>query len=204
MTDLKKPKSRPFKKFYCDRDEVFLLPPAAFKLWWFYYKHESAKRESWLSRETIVKKCGLDKDAVTKWRNWLVSNGWMKKVGEHKTPGHFFGVPIMQITRGTIPTISDGRGKSKASRATQFKRREITATDATENFRHTPVTENPVLPVAGNSGFPVTGNSRAEVDKNLSRYKTEVDGSVESRSGSFSKPDQNSLPVGVAKIRRVS
>jgi Helix-turn-helix domain len=189
---MKKSKTRPFKKFYCDRDDIFLLPPLAFKLWMFYYKHENAKRESWLSRDTIVARCGLNKDAVTKWRKWLITNGWMQQTGIHQTPGHFFGVPIMRVTRGVIPDTSDGRGRSKASKATQFKRREVSATSCDGKYPPQHATGNIGGHVTGNIGSHVTGTSRAEVDINP---EVELKSEVEGTSKSVSSVSSDKRPV---------
>jgi hypothetical protein len=97
---------RPFKKFYCDRPDVFLIPPSALKIWLFHYTREGKDRRSWPSVETLMKKCGIAKDdTVYKWRAWLQENGWLKKVGEippkHNTGE--FAVPIFRVTRGTVP-----------------------------------------------------------------------------------------------------
>ena len=187
-----KPKGRPFKKFYCDRDEVFLLPPPAFKLWMYYYRLEPAKREGWATREQISEKCGMAPDAVTDWRKWLVKNGWMRKVGEHKTPNNpLASSPIMQVCRGTIPATVDRRGKSAGSRTTQFKRgREISQTVDTENLPHRPVTEFSHAPVRQFSSGAVPETFRDDVDVIQKLDKTLVDGPV-----GFGLKSQATLPA---------
>ena len=200
------PKGRPFKKFYCDRDDIFLLPPLAFKLWMFYYRSEGAKRESWASRDVIVAKCGMDKDTVTKWRDWLVKNNWLRKIGEHRTPGHFFGVPVMQVTRGTIPAVLSRHGTSAASTATRFQRRENPVTVSDGKTQSHAVTGTAGFHVTGKPSSPVTGKPSAEVDVRTEVDKTEVDGSGQVRSVSLfgksdtdqtNQPPENAVPPGL-------
>jgi hypothetical protein len=97
-------KTRPFKKVYCDRPEVFLLPPAAFKVWMYHYIREGTVRESWPSLPTICEKLNMNEETVKKARKWLKDNGWLKQVGSKtsKDSGKF-KVPVMQVIRGTIP-----------------------------------------------------------------------------------------------------
>jgi hypothetical protein len=160
MTTAKKPKSRPFKKFYCDRDETFLLPLPAFKLWMFYYRLEGAKREGWATRETICAKCDLDKDTVTKWRGWLVTNGWLRKVGDHHTLHNpLASSPIMQVTRGTIPAILERRGKSKKSQANLKRGRKLSVTDGSGNFQSPTATETTGATATETTGATATGGS---------------------------------------------
>jgi hypothetical protein len=193
-----KPKTRPFKMFYVGKewDMIFLLPPPAFKLWMYYYRLEPAKREGWATREQISEKCGMAPDAVTDWRKWLVKNGWMRKVGEHKTPNNpLASSPIMQVCRGTIPATVDRRGKSAGSRTTQFKReREISHTVDTENLPHRPVTEFSHAPVRQFSSGAVPETSRHDVDVIQKLDKPPVDGPVES---GLKGSSQATLPEGV-------
>jgi hypothetical protein len=107
-------KPRPFKKFFCDRPEAFLLPPAAFKIWMYHYARENADRKSWPSIETLMKKCKLGRKAVYRWRSWLQRNGWLVKTGEIRGRNHGeFGVPIFTVKRGTIPSSRHPKSGSR-------------------------------------------------------------------------------------------
>jgi hypothetical protein len=167
MTKIAKPKARPFKKFYCDRDEVFLLPHPALKLWMFYYRLEGAKREGWACRETIATKCGMDKDVITGWRQWLVANGWLRKIGEHKTPNNpLASIPIMQVTRGTIPVMTNRRGKSAKSKANlKLRRLNHSVTDGSGVIQSPTVTERLGPAVTETIGRAATESFRRNVDQ---------------------------------------
>jgi hypothetical protein len=113
----KTPKGRPFKKFYCDRNGTFLLPPIAFKIWLYHYARENENRKSWPSVETVMKACGLCRvQTFYKWRAYLRQNGWLEKVGE--VPPRSKGglpVPIFRVTRGTIPVKCEKRTKRNSA-----------------------------------------------------------------------------------------
>jgi hypothetical protein len=170
----------PFKMFYVGNewDTIFLLPAPAFKLWVFYYRLEGAKREGWATRETISEKCNMDKDAVTAWRKYLVQNGWMRKIGEHKTPNNpLASTPIMQVSRGTIPPTVNKRGKASGSRATQFKREQnLPVPVETESSRPRAVTERTGATATERTRATATESSRVNVDSKPDVDKTEVDG----------------------------
>jgi hypothetical protein len=103
-------KERPFKKVYCDRPEVFLLPPAAFKTWMYHYIREGVSRESWPSLQTICEDLDMNEKTVKQARKFLKDNGWLKQVGSKisKESGKF-KVPVMQVTRGSIPPKAEKR-----------------------------------------------------------------------------------------------
>jgi hypothetical protein len=93
---------RPFKKFFCDRDDIFSIPDKAFKIWMYHYKCEQADRKSWPSSETVADKCNLNRKTVFKYRQWLLDNGWLKKIDKKKGSHGQFSVPVFQVTRGTV------------------------------------------------------------------------------------------------------
>jgi len=204
-------KTQAFKKFFVggEWDRVFLLPQPAFKLWMFYYRLEGAKREGWATRKTISEKCDIDKDTVTYWRNWLVENGWMRKIRDHVTPNNPLAMtPIMCVRQGTIPVTKDRRGKSSGSKTTQFKRgRKVSVTAETESTRHRAVTgdfRRRGDGVSSNRGDGVSSDAVQETFRhNVDNYdvdqpdveKTSVDG----QKRSVSKPDRESLPEGVER-----
>lgn len=186
-TNKTKPKGRPFKKFYCDRDEIFLLPPLAFKLWMFYYRLEGQKREGWASRETICKKCAMNKDTVSKWRKWLVANDWMKQVGTHNT-GSEFGIPVMQITRGT-PKVMPRPGRKKGFQPPRPKQSVMAATETISHGS----SESSALKQSVTGRTETISHGRTEtisrnVDVNPEVDKTDVDGPVKGPDLGSSRP----------------
>jgi hypothetical protein len=138
-----KPKTRPFKKFYCDRPNIFLIPAPAFKIWMYHYAREGRERQSWPSIDKLCKALNMGEDSIYKWRKWLTDNGWLVKTGERGSNG-VFKVPVMQVKDGTIPgdkgSGSDGRRKRTDSesigygdRLRKYRRptdREVSGTDA--------------------------------------------------------------------------
>ncbi len=100
--------TRPYKKFFCDRDDVFLLPPIAFKIWMYHYRLEGPTRRSWPSRERLCKKLNISEASLTRGRNWLLSRGWLKGLGYTDS-----GIPVFRVTRGTQ---NDTEGRSKTYR----------------------------------------------------------------------------------------
>ena len=106
--------TRPFKKFYCDRPNIFLISAPAFKVWMYHYAREGRDRASWPSLPKICAALNMGEDSVLKWRKWLIDNDWLVKTGERDSRGAF-KVPVMQVKNGRIPTDtnsgSDGRRK---------------------------------------------------------------------------------------------
>ena len=83
-------KTRPFKKFYVDRMDTFLLPPIAFKIWLYHYTREGTERKSWPSVQTIMNACDIgSKRIFYERRRYLVENGWLEQTGE--MPAHTDG-----------------------------------------------------------------------------------------------------------------
>jgi hypothetical protein len=77
----------------------------------YHYAREGKDRQSWPSVETICEKLAMTKETVYKWRSWLISNGWLVKVGERENGTGIFKVPIIKVTRGSVPQqqVVDGR-----------------------------------------------------------------------------------------------
>jgi hypothetical protein len=101
----------PFKKLLIGGkwDDVYLLPPLAFKLWFYYWRLEGKTREGWAPRLRIADKLRMNKDTVTDWREYLVKHGWLELVGYHKAKGAnegAKGIPIMRAKHGVVPTIT--------------------------------------------------------------------------------------------------
>jgi hypothetical protein len=120
-TAVSTPKNRPFKKFFCDRPEVFLLPPAAFKIWMYHYSREGVARKSWPSIKTLCETLDMDRHSVCKWRSWLTVYGWLERIGERQGSGKFC-VPVFKVKRGSIPAKNlDGRALNRVRKLnTQF------------------------------------------------------------------------------------
>jgi hypothetical protein len=94
-----------FQKLYYGPgwSDVYLLPLAAFKIFWRHYSHERGKkRESYPSISSLCEKCNLTRNTVIAARRWLVKNGWLVKVGERRTEGKF-AVPVFRVDHGVIP-----------------------------------------------------------------------------------------------------
>jgi len=129
------PKERPFKKFFCDRPEVFLLPPAALKVWLYHYSREGSVRESWPGVDTLCEKLDMDRHSVCKWRGWLITNGWLEKIGERQGSGKF-SVPVFKVTRGSIPARNkDGRSSNRVRKLnTRLTGAKTLHADRCENF----------------------------------------------------------------------
>ena len=101
--------SRPFKKLFCDRKEVFLLPFPAFKVWMYHYCREGPSRTSWPSRDSICTDLGMSIDALKDARKYLLTNGWLEQVGEKKSKdGH--RTPVFRVKRGTV-VVKNPRGR---------------------------------------------------------------------------------------------
>lgn len=202
-----KPKSRPFKKFYCDRPEVFLLPPAAFKIWMYHYSREGVVRESWPSLETICEALDLGIATVKRARAYLVENGWLEKTGERDRSSGEFKVPVMKVKRGSIPTAP--------------KHRKDTTVKSPKDQNDTPVTG--VSKLFSRRGSKVTSGPGIKNDlrsrtTNTSRTKKQGDGSADALvnqnpaapllpsvaggSGKIQEPQyQNDAPVDSRRTR---
>lgn len=100
--------TKPFKKLDCYliKTKILRLPDKALKIWMCHLAHEGKGCQSYPSIETLMKVCGISKeDTVYKWRAWLATNHWLKKIGEiaPKRKGEY-AVPIFSCTyEGTIP-----------------------------------------------------------------------------------------------------
>src|ERR1039458_5865548 len=103
-------KTKSFKQFDCNRKKIFLLPPAAFKVWWFHYAMEGPDKTkgSWPSLKFMCEALDMDEKLLKKQRRALLLHGWLKKVGEKKSKrsqdaSGKFNVPIMMVDEGVIP-----------------------------------------------------------------------------------------------------
>jgi len=129
----------PFQPIYRGDDKwdrVFLLPPSAFKIWWYHYAcEEGQRRESWPGTKTLCKKLGLNKDTLANHRRWLVENKWLVKVRETRTDGEF-GVPVYRCEVGTVPEkIRDGRRKNRIRKNRMPSDPKSSASDGIRNLR---------------------------------------------------------------------
>lgn len=62
------------------RKAVLRLPHLAFKLWMTFWMNESDDREAYIDLDTIEEQSGMDRKSAIKWRNYLVSTGWLIKL----------------------------------------------------------------------------------------------------------------------------
>lgn len=123
--------SRPFKKFYCDDKEVFRLPGVAFKIWMYHYSREGKSRQSWPTVDTICEALDINKSTLQRWRKFLIQNGWLEKVGEHRRLDGEFNVPIFKVKRGAVDEIiSDGRRHNSVHR----RRNDHLPTETNKSF----------------------------------------------------------------------
>jgi hypothetical protein len=113
MTELIE-KKRPFKKFYCDDDAVFLLPPVAFKIWIYHYRLERKERKSSIDATTLCKRLGgIDPNTLFKWRKHLVSTGWLELLSND-----IGKEPVFRAARGQTPVPrKDGRAGNDTAAA---------------------------------------------------------------------------------------
>jgi hypothetical protein len=179
--------TRPFKKLFCDRDELLLLPPVALKIWLYHYMREGTKRESWPAVETVMTACGITRSQTFyKWRAYLRDNGWLEKIGEKPSKNEGGKpVPIFKVTRGTIPAKVRKAHQTKGAKSAlnPVRKAHLTSAKSAPNLS---------AESALNPGTQNALRSRAiEVEPNEVN-PTEVDG-VEKRSvGSFSGETQSS------------
>jgi hypothetical protein len=102
----KKLKKYPWRPLYVGDPKwatLFLLPPAAFKLWLYHYSLEGAKGRSYPKIKTIMKDCDLSRNTVFEARKWLLDYGWLKEVSRLQG-----GIPVFRVDRGTIPVPEIG------------------------------------------------------------------------------------------------
>jgi hypothetical protein len=172
MTTKTKSKTRPFKKFYCDRPNVFLIPAPAFKVWMYHYVREGTNRESWPSLPKICKALNMGENSVLKWRKWLIDNGWLVKTGERDSRSGMFSVPVMRVKNGTIPDTSSG---------TDGRRRTAPQSmgNGSQSHRTGKYVERPVPKVCGTVVPKVCGTARplslgTEVEPSIQVEPSEV------------------------------
>jgi hypothetical protein len=80
-------------------DDVYLLPLAAFKVWWFHYRCEWEDRNSWPGESTIRKKLNINRKTLYSARKWLIEHGWLVQTsGAYRKHN-----PTFRVERGWIP-----------------------------------------------------------------------------------------------------
>jgi hypothetical protein len=109
--------SRQFKKLYFDWDDIYRMPAPALKIWLYHYRKEGKNQTSWMRRETICRNLEISKGSLHTWREWLVQNGWLEKMGERSSGGEF-SIPIFRTCQGDIPSKkADKRQNNDTSKA---------------------------------------------------------------------------------------
>jgi hypothetical protein len=95
-------KKKPFKQFYCEDREIFHLPGTALKIWLYHYTREGKdNRKSWPTAETICADLDINQETLFRWRKYLVKNGWLEKVGDHRRLDGEWSVPEYRVHKGT-------------------------------------------------------------------------------------------------------
>ncbi len=87
-------------------EDVYLLPPLAFKLWMYYYRLEGKNREGCASRLAIARALDMNKDAVSRWRDYLIEHEWIEVVGYKAVSGDGKPIPIMRVRHGKIVPVT--------------------------------------------------------------------------------------------------
>jgi hypothetical protein len=121
MTDPRK-----FQKFFCDRDEVFLLPPVAFKVWLYCYLLEIGNdRQSTpgTPQELTVKFAIKDRHTIADAFTYLIDNDWLKVLTEARK---------YRVIRGSIPRERDKRRDNDPTEARDAKEPVTKYTDYKE------------------------------------------------------------------------
>jgi len=169
-------KGAPWQPLYCGPDwqDIYRLPPAAFKVWWFHYSHERQNnRESWPSIEYICEKCNLSKNTVVDARRWLVDHKWLVKVGERRVEGRF-SVPIFRVECGTVPQeMCDGRKKNRVRIFGAPSVPKKSDTVRTQNFGQESEQYLSTLPPASGGvgvGLEVEGVARSTTSRNADAF----------------------------------
>lgn len=188
MTDhASSPKSRQFKKLYFDWDAIYLMPGPALKIWLYHYRKEGRDRTSWPSRETLCENLGMNKETLTKYRQWLIDYGWLEKVGERSSGGEF-SVPIFRTDQGCIPDKShDGRQDNDPTKA------RTAAGNIRRGKSNHRVRNNQTRSGLEISDTVRSGNSRQELDCRGSKIEKAV--RLEN-SPAFSNQNQHQNPSG--------
>lgn len=80
----------------------------------YHYAREGKNRKSWPTVETICEALDINPDTLHKWRKYLITNGWLEKVGDHRRLDGEFNVPEFKAKRGTVPeAFGDGRSSNR-------------------------------------------------------------------------------------------
>jgi hypothetical protein len=98
-------------------DDVYRLPPNAFKIWIFHYRCEINGRESWPGEDTICNMLEICRDTLADNRKWLKKHGWLVQTGKAYRGRN----PTFRVERGWIPNASESTEESR-SRSSRSKR----------------------------------------------------------------------------------
>ena len=190
----------PFKKLLIGGkwDDVYLLPPLAFKLWFYYWRLEGKTREGWAPRLRIAEKLHMNKDTVTTWREYLQDHGWLELVGYHKAKGvneGAKGIPIMRVRHGVRDTIIDTNRTNKG-----WKNLAVTGA-ASHGKTPIPVTGAAGHGATGVASHGTTGAASHDVDiEHINQKPNHVEGGFE-KSGCVLKSvlDESTVSETVQK-----
>ena len=189
------PKSRPFKKLFCDRPDLLKLPGSALKVWLCHFMHEGQDRKSWPSLETICEETDLEQRVVKKVRQQMLNGGWLEKSGDRSVKGQF-KVPIITATRGVVPLPDYKPRVTKSHHGRSDKKSLRTRLQKVTMAEGQKVTMDPVT------------KSHLEVDPEKQVYpkrsisKDQVEGAHLSTANAFCVQDSKNAEAGsLAKIQ---
>jgi hypothetical protein len=92
-----------FKMLDVKRKALLRLPVRALHVWLYYWMREGQERVAWASEEELCGALDMNRKTMRKWRNWLVENGWLKKMGYRNTDSGEFAVPRFRVKEGVLP-----------------------------------------------------------------------------------------------------
>jgi hypothetical protein len=108
-------------------DDIYTLPPNAFKVWMYHYRCESDGRESWPSEDLICYKLRICRDTLADNRKWLKQHGWLIQLSEAYR-GHN---PTFRTERGWLPDNAEKPSRDEIKK----QRKNTDALNASEKYR---------------------------------------------------------------------
>jgi len=183
MTTKTKSETRPFKKLYCDRPTIFLIPAPAFKVWMYHYVREGTSRESWPSLPKICKALNMGENSVLKWRKWLIDNAWLVKTGKRDSRSGMFSVPVMRVKNGIIPNTSSGTDGRRRTAPQCVGNGSASHRTGKSVERPVPEVWGAVVPKVCGTARPLSMGTEVEPEKQVEPYEVKPERQVEVETG---------------------
>ena len=124
---------RGFSMFYCERESVFQLPPAAFKIWLFRLRLERAEpHQSCMDQKELASKLGMHQKTVITSEAYLKKNGWLTQLGRKFVAETGKALPIYRCEwdgKLPAPDEEDGRLRNDTTKATRARLSKYKAGD---------------------------------------------------------------------------